>query len=885
MQVPMKVCLPLALSLCGRGVSAAALVSALGQASVIPSWRLQSSAKTGSDLVALSKLGLDTSSWHQVPAFCTLMGCLLNSGVYNDTDLFFSDNLSKVDAKQFSVPWLYRQEFDLDPTAGKHFFLQTHGISSRADIFLNGKQVADKSVQVGSYAGHRFDITDIVAKSNALAIRVYPTDYNYDLAIGWVDWNPYPADNGTGVWRAVEVKQTGPVILESLRVVTQLGAQLGKEPAKVTLKVRAQNLEKSAITVTASGVVTPLSGSGDAVAWSKNITLQPGVATDIVLDGVVQKPAIWWPKQWGDQPLYNANLTVTTADGTVSDVSTAKFGFRSVTSKLNSYNDTTFYINGQPFEVLGGGYAPDMFLRWDPARTQRELELTLDLGFNTIRLEGKNEHPELYEMADQLGVMIMAGWECCDKWEAWSYNDHLDILSLWSDADHSAANASMRHEAAMMQAHPSMLVYLIGSDFWPDERATTMYLNAFKSVDWQVPVLASASEAGFSPQTGPAGLKMRGPYDWVPPSYWFDTQGYQYGSAFGFGSELSAGVGTPDLSSLKKFLSQSDLDDLWKTPNKDLFHMSTATSTFHNRAIYNRAVWGRLGAPSSLEDYVQKSQITDYEATRAQYEAWTSLWNAQRPATGLIYWMLTGAFPSLHWNLWDYYLRPSGGFFGAKIGSRIEHVAYDYVRKSVSLINRSLDKSGNRTVEIDIIDTAGKSLSSKLITTPTTPNTSKTVSSLVSELGAIKDVVFLRLVLKDDTGSVLSRNVYWIAKEIDTLDWGKSDWYYTPTSKYSNFSALNKLGPANMSITTTKAAEGVTRLTLENLSNVPAFFVSLSLVDAKGQDVLPLIWTDNYVTLWPQETLNLTAKVLKGGSEPSTVELVGKNVARSAARL
>ncbi|KAK5652038.1 hypothetical protein OQA88_10941 [Cercophora sp. LCS_1] len=875
-----------ALSLNGIFSSAAALSLTPGQSAAIGSWDLQSSAAAGTDLAKLSTPGLDTSSWHHVARpFCTLMGCLLDVGVYNETDIFFSDNLSKIDAKQFSVPWVYRHEFGLDPAPGKHYFLQTHGISSRADIFLNGKQVADKSVQAGSYAGHRFDVTALAAKSNALAIRVYPTNYYTDLAIGWVDWNPWPADNGTGVWRAVEMKQTGPVALGPLRVVTQLGTPVESQPATVSLKARAQNLEKTAIIISARGSVAPLSG-GNPITWTKTVTLQPGAVVDIALETVVPKPNIWWPKQWGSQPLYAANLTVVTEDGEISDTGSATFGIRTVTSRLNSFNDTTFYINGQPFEVLGGGYAPDMFLRWDAKRLEQEFQYVLDLGFNTVRLEGKNEHPELYDIADRLGIMIMAGWECCDKWEAWSYNDNLEgsQLSLWSDADHAIANASMVHEAAMMQTHPSMLVYLVGSDFWPDERATTTYLNAFRSVDWQVPVLGSASKRGYSPQTGPSGMKMEGPYDWVPPSYWFDNQQSRLGSAFGFGSELGAGVGTPDLSSLKKFLSQSDLDDLWKNPNKDLFHMSTDTSQFHNRAIYNKGVWNRLGAPTSLEDYVQKSQITDYEATRAQFEAWTSMWNAQRPATGLIYWMLTGAFPSLHWNIWDYYLRPSGGYFGAKVGSRVEHVAYDYVRKAVHLINRSLDQSGKRAVEIQIIDTLGSPVYNATLEATTSPNTSKNVGSLTSALSNIKDVVFLRLILKSDAGVTLSRNVYWLAKSIDTLDWGKSDWYYTPVSRYSDFTALNKLGTGNITVAATKREDGKITVTLEN-GQTPAFFVSVNILDAQGQDVLPITWTDNYVTLFPGETISLTAALLPGANVPSTVEVAGRNVAKSTLRL
>ncbi|KAK3347421.1 glycoside hydrolase superfamily [Neurospora tetraspora] len=868
-----------------------ALVSTPGQIAPVPAWNLQSSTKAGSDLAVLSRPGVDTSGWlHVNTSKCTLMGCLLEAGIYNDTELFYSDNLRKVDSKQFEVPWLYRQEFGLDPRAGKYFHLLTHGITSRADVYLNGKQVADKKAQAGSYGGHTYDITDLVGETNALVIQAYPTSYYYDFALGWVDWNPWPADNGTGVWRDVEVKQTGSVALGPLRVVTQLETALDNSPANVTLKSRAQNLEKIAVAITVTGTISPEGYAGQSITWSQTVTLPPLSITDVTLTTTIPKPAIWWPKQWGSQPLYNAQLSVFVSNNTLSDQASATFGFRTVTSKRNPFNDTTFFVNGRPFQVLGAGYAPDMFLRFSPTKFESEARYVLDLGFNTIRLEGKNEHPQLYEIADRLGLMILAGWECCDKWEAWSYNQDLAVLTpVWSEEDYGIANASMFHEAGMLQSHPSVLGYLIGSDYWPDDKAAPMYVNALGSQDWQTPVLASASRRGFPAFMGSPGLKMEGPYDWVPPNYWYDTEpsGSRLGAAFGFGSELGAGVGTPDLSSLKKFLSPVDLTDLWKNPNKDLFHMSTETSSFHNRKIYNAGLWKRWGAPTSLEDYVQKTQITDYEATRAQFEAYAANWNSKRPATGMIYWMLTGAFPSLHWSIWDYYMHPAGAYFGAKVGSRIEHVAYDYVKKSVFLINRSLDKEGARSIDVQVVDASGKTLYSNTVKTTTKPNTSKEVTSLTSALKNIKDVVFLRLVLSDPSSKdteVLSRNVYWLSKTIDTLDWDNSDWFYTPVTKYSDYTALNKLAAANVSVTAWSRGRGpkghvgsAVRVTLENNSSVPAFFISLNLVDKEEKDVLPLTWNDNYLTLWPKEKVTVEVRPL-GTVEPAAVQVVGKNV-------
>ncbi|KAK4139068.1 glycoside hydrolase [Dichotomopilus funicola] len=884
------------------------IVSSPGDTSTIPRWDLQSSAHTGDDLTTLSRPGVDTSAWHHVGVSrCTLMGCLVETGVYNEDKLFHSTNLQEVDEAQFAVPWIYRHEFALHhPTTktgehaehdDRHFFLQTHGISSRADIWLNGKQVADKATQAGSYAGRDYDITALVAEHNALAIQVYPTDYYYDFALGWVDWNPWPADNGTGVWRDVEIKQTGPVRLEPLRVVTELGEKLGDEPAKVTLKAKAHNLKNATVHVEAEAVIV-LDGEeylgNRPLVVRKTVTLKPFSATDVVLSATIDKPRIWWPRQWGEQPLYTAKLTVTPSSDTkgkknapIFDHASTTFGLRTVTKTL-AHDDTTFHINHRRFQVIGAGYSPNLFLRSSPAQYETELAYVLDLGLNTIRLEGKNEHPELYALADKLGLMIMAGWECCDKWEAWSYNTDLavDPVPVWDKADYAISRQSTVHEAAMMQTHPSLLAYLIGSDYWPNDKATKGYIDAFHAADWQVPIVASASKRGYPNSLGPSGLKMDGPYDWVPPGYWWDVAPSEdrLGAAFGFGSELGSGVGTPELGSLRKFLSESDLDDLWKHPNKSLYHMSRKGSSFETREIYNAGLFHRWGKPTSLSDYLFKAQITDYEATRSQFDAVTARWNADdRPATGLIYWMLNNAWPSLHWNLWDYYLRPAGGYFGAKTATRLENVVFDYHKKGVWLINRSQDKTGNRTVQVEIINKRGKLLHHDTIAVTTQPNTSKHIFSLAKVLARVNtDVVFIKFLLNqeslnhDDKHTVLSRNVYWDAHTSDILDWDNSDWYFTPVTSYSDYTPLNTLAPATVhtDATTTiphhqhdKSSAGVVEVVhveLENKSPVPAFFISLALVDGKGEDVLPVRWSENYVTLWPGERVSVKAEVLGG---------------------
>ena len=238
--------------------------------------------------------------------------------------------------------------------------------------------------------------------------------------------------------------------------------------------------------------------------------------------------------------------------------------------------------------------------------------------------------------------------------------------------------------------------------------------------------------------------------------------------------------------------------------------------------------------------------------------------------------MLNNAWPSLHWNQFDYYLHPGGSYFGTKVGARPEHVAYDYNKGTIYLINHSIDKSGARKVQADLIDTDGNSLGTEDFNIETEPNTSKETLH-VPGLSKIKDVGFLRLVLSDSDGTVLSRNVYWLGTSIDELNWKKSTWFYTPVSDWVDYTALNNLKEATVTATVQSSSSTSLTVSLENPADVPAFFIRLNLVDASGADVVPVIWDDNYVTLFPGEKLELEVSY-PAGSSGVAVEMSGRNV-------
>lgn len=240
--------------------------------------------------------------------------------------------------------------------------------------------------------------------------------------------------------------------------------------------------------------------------------------------------------------------------------------------------------------------------------------------------------------------------------------------------------------------------------------------------------------------------------------------------------------------------------------------------------------------------------------------------------------------PSLHWNQFDSYLHPAGSYFGSKVGARLEHVVYNYHSKEIWLVNRSRDRSGARTVDVDAIGLDGSEISTKTYDVDTAANSAKLVGEMEG-LDNTEGVVFLRLILRNGDGDVLSRNVYWIAPSVDELDWENSTWYHTPVTSFSDYTSLFGMEPASVATTSSpkEGQKGTFTVTLENEATVPAFFVRLNLVDGDGNDVNPVTWSDNYITLWPGETLELTVNGWDGTGK--TVLVDGVNVEASEVAL
>ena len=879
------------ISLCGLWsvmllLAHASAASAQEQLQLYTGWLIQSSAKVGVDGAAISSTTYHPSDWYSATVPSTVVGTLVDDGLYGDP--FFGMNMRSIPgttfpiganfvhtamdpSSPFAVPWWYRTTFRVPASMrGKRVTLHFDGINYRANVWLNGRRLADSTAVAGTYRRYEFDVTDIVNRggSNALAVEVFaPTPP--DLQTTWVDWNPSPPDKDMGLWQPAYLSATGDVVLRYPEVVSRVDTATLRS-ADLTVVTGLRNLSAQTVSGTLRGRI------GD-VTFSKPVTL---AANDTVLvrftpDSFPQlrftNPRLWWPAQLGKPELYTLALEFVQG-ARVSDAQRLRFGIREITSESTPKGGRLFRVNGRRILIRGGGWAPDVFFRPQPERQDAQIRYALDMHLNTLRLEGNYENDRFWHQTDSLGVLVMTGWVCCSAWEEWP---------KWGPEQHTIAGASLRDQIRRLRGHPSALTWLNGSDNPPPADVEQMYLQIEQQEMWPNPTISSASAkpAQFS---GASGVKMTGPYDWVPPGYWM--QDSTHGGAWAYNTETSPGAAVPPIESMRRMIPAQDIK--WPLDTVWFYHAAGGQFT-HLLDRFNTALSSRYGSPTTAEDYTITSQLMTYEGERAMFEAYR---RNQYVSTGVIQWMFNNAWPSIYWHLFDWYLRPAGGYFGAKKANEPVHVLYSYDDRSIAVVNSSASSTPLKGVHLRTmvynVDGTQRLGRDTVIDIP--PDTAMRVTTLQeqSDVPGGTYLVDLRLIGAD--GKPISANFYWLANKMDALS-DSSTWYMTPVKNYADFTALRGMPSASVNahavFINTPGSTRQARVTLKNTGKSIAFFLRLQLTGKGGEEVLPVLWEDNYFSLLPGESrvlmVTYNPRDLHGGSP--RVVVTGWNIHRTTA--
>ncbi len=836
--------------------------------SFLNDWELQSSDSVNEGGDVISSINFKPNEWIKCNIPATVFNTLVKNNLY--PDCFLGDNMKRISSEKFKSGWWYRKEFTLSKEqSGKTTRILFNGLNYRANIWLNGNKIGSSDEIFGSFRRFEFNITGLVQfdKPNVLAVEIFPP-LPGEPTVGFVDWNPIPPDKNTGLWREVELKFSDKVSIDFPYVKSKINL---KDYSLAELTVSAEVKNHSSQTV--KGI---LSGSIENIKFKQEVELKPAENKLVTFTPKefeqlkIKYPRLWWTHDLGKQELYNLNLDFK-LDDKLSDSIQIKFGIREVSDYLNVNGHKGYKLNGKNVLIRGGGWTDDIFLNYDPIKLEAQVDYAKQMNLNTIRLEGFwGNNEDLYNLCDKKGILLMVGWSCQWEWtKLFGKKTHERYGGITLPEDIQLVANYWKDQVKWFRNHPSVFVWLMASDLIPHPDLEKKYHEILNSEDSTRPFLISAATRK-SEISGMSGVKMNGPYDYVPPVYWYtDTT---TGGAYGFNTETGPGPQVPPVESIKKFIPENHL---WPIDSVWFFHCGG--NVFCTLARYTEAMDKKLGKANNLEEYCRKAQLLNYDGVRAMFEAFVvNRYNA----TGIIQWMYNSAWPKLWWQLFDYYLMPNSAFYGTRKACEPLHLIYNYGKKNVILANISDKDYNDLKAKVTVYNLDLKKVFSKEYYLSVTQDENKSVCSL-NELTGLTIAYFVDLRLTDKNGKEISNNFYCLSIKEDVLDYSKNEWYVTPTKEHGDLTLLNSIPEATV---ITKDSYSIkddkTNFSIEvkNTSQNLALLVNLNLRDKNsGNSILPIFFDDNYFSLLPNEKRTITGWYFNKDQKPA-LEVSGWNL-------
>ena len=842
-------------------------------------WKVQSSLLVKENGNQLSSAKAGTDGWYATSLPATVLTTLVRNGVYPNpytgmNNMRIPDSNDEYNTKynllKFSHingknpwkdPYWFRTEFELPKAfSGKKIWLNFAEINYRAEVWLNGKLVADRQTVEGMEQTFRFDISSVAkpGNKNYLAVAIYPVNdpgepgvepltplgvpgdnmgngmisksYTKWDAIGW-DWQPAIRDREMGITEDVFVSTSNNVEIDNLYISSHL--QLPDTTvAALTLSADIINYGGDQI----SGVVkTTISSENDDFSFENKYQVEGNSQLSLFFDSknkaelLLKNPKLWWPNGYGRPNLYRIKMELM-ANGKVVATKESHFGIREVETYIGP-KERVYRINGRDIYCKGGNWVLDMMLNWSARRYEDEILLTKNANLNMLRVWGPTGVPPqaFYDAADKHGIMI---WQ-----------DFLnDYWGTFRNTPGYTTNDTIYRQATTAiirkyRNHPSLVIWCGGNEgVNPREEMITREL---------LPQFDGRASRHYLKRSDGDGLHGGGPYHTLSPKEYFTTK-----KLSGFSSEIGPS-GVPVYESVMKFMPEIGnapmkerfpIDVVWAYHDaNDWPGSDTRKFSSYDNLLRNQYGNVEVGDEKAIENYLDKAQILNYDVYRSSIESINrQLWGN---ASGILLWKSNSSWPSMTWQIYDWYLQAHAGYYGAKLAGEPTHIQMNRDNMEVILVNTRHCNLYDLRLTAVLYDSKLTKTWEREMTTSVAPNVVFSTGWAVPKNEALH---FLKLQVKALSGKVISDNFYWLS-DID------------------NYQELNSLGESKITATATKSAmdgRTVYKVTLKNSGSNLAFMVACKLQGkASGSELLPVCWSDNYRSLLPGEAIELEADI------------------------
>jgi hypothetical protein len=869
-------------------------------------WQLKSSVLVKEGGAAVSSVGYDAKDWYAISLPCTVLGALVRHKVYPDprfgiNDMQIPDASDEFNEKHgmlkhsylpdkrnpWKDPYWYRTEFALpEASRGRRVWLTFKGINYRADVWVNDRRVADRNQIVGAFQRYRLDITGQAKPGgkNCLAVLIHGVDhpgvpdtqfevYGKDrqfrkdnlrdcslfMSIGY-DCMPTVRDRVMGLWQGVTIDWTGPVDIQNPFVVTRLPLP-GTTPARLRVSAELVNAAGSGQRGILRGTIEEV-----GVRFEKPVELAPGETKEVVFEPneceqlVIDDPRLWWPNGHGEQYLHHLSLRFD-IDGQTSDEERTAFGIREITRKLHKLDGAhglQLHVNGKRIFCRGGYIQPEILYDWDARRMDAEVRYITSANLNLVYFEDVPDPPdEWLDACDRRGLMIGNDFYGCycfqpDK----KYPDDVPLL------ERGTIDIIKRY-----RNHPSLVLYMAMNEGETREDVYEMWRNHILQLDGTRLHIPSGSFPDARTNVPewfkkdlPTGMNDYPPksYQWQEPATYYKWVRNERNWMF---MMESCSASLPPIDSLRRFIP-----DLGQAQQGTPFPLSKTWAHHganHYYKPYDQAVRRIHGEPESVADYCLRGHLETADQHRSMFEAvHHRMWDI---TSGFTQWKLNACWPSVQWQIYDWFLRPMVSYYYIRNACEPLHVQLSPLDSTVSVVNNYAERKEDLEARARIFDFSMKLRWDKAAKVHVAADSYKDVFA-IPRIHDLVGVYFVRLDLADADRKVVSRNFYWLSTR-------------TP----ADMRELGQLPLVNLNASHRVEQRGdqtVVHVKLTNPTYQLAFFTHVAVTDGPyGEEILPVFWDDNYFSLLPQESREVSAALPTSalGKGP-VVEVGGWNV-------